>query len=332
MGTKELNTQISVSYKNEEGVMKESFRRTLSGSAQITYRIKNLMFRDIAQITSNNAQNSPYGSFYEYATMNPYTPIYDEYGKPTKKDAQNENYYSPLYNYTTGSKSLTSYLNFTNNFYIEYKPLETETDVLKLTARLGVSAKRSDADEFYSYKHTMFESIKFSNPELMGSYTINNGKSTKFSADVYAIYTKVLGGHVLNANVGYSMSESHYQEIVNTARGFKDLNMDEYLFAGAYDTGTPTGEAKKSRDLGVVGVLTYSYDDRYLFDGTIRFNGSSAFGVDNPWATFWSTGLGWNVHKEAFLEDSEWIKQLKLRGSIGYTGNQNFQSNNSASF
>ena len=88
----------------------------------------------------------------------------------------------------------------------------------------------------------------------------------------------------------------------------------------------------KSRDLGVVGVLAYSYDDRYLFDGTIRLNASSAFGTDKPWATFWSTGFGWNVHKEGFLKDSEWIKQLKLRGSIGYTGNQNFQSNKSASF
>ena len=332
MGTKELNTQFNVSYNNVEGVMKDSFRKTFAGSAQITYRVKNLMFRDIARITSNDAQNSPYGTFSQYAVMNPYTPAYDENGRPTKQDLGFSSNYSPLYNAETGGKNKTSYLDFSNNFYIEYKPLETETDILKLTARLGVSAKRSDADEFYSYKHTKFESIKFSNPELMGSYTINNGKSTKFSADVYANYTKVLGSHVLNANVGYSMSESHYQEIINTARGFKDLNMDEYLFAGAYDTGTPTGEAKKSRDLGVVGVLTYSYDDRYLFDGTIRFNGSSAFGVDNPWATFWSTGIGWNVHKEGFLKDSEWIKQLKLRGSIGYTGNQNFQSNNSASF
>jgi hypothetical protein len=82
----------------------------------------------------------------------------------------------------------------------------------------------------------------------------------------------------------------------------------------------------------VVGVIAYSYDDRYLFDGTIRLNASSAFGTDKPWATFWSTGIGWNVHKEGFLKDSEWIKQLKLRASIGYTGNQNFQSNKSASF
>lgn len=332
MGTKELNTQISVSYKNEEGVMKESFRRTLSGSAQVTYRVKNLMFRDIAQVTSNNAQNSPYGSFYEYAIMNPYTPIYDEYGKPTKQDAQNQYNYSPLYNYTTGSKSLTSYLNFTNNFYIEYKPIETATDILKLTARIGITSKRSDADEFYSHLHTKFDNIRNTEPDMLGSYTINNGKSTKVSADVYANYTKVANAHVLNANVGYSVSESNYLEYINTARGFRDLKMDEYLFAGAYDTGNPSGSALKSRDLGVVGVLAYSYDDRYLFDGTIRLNASSAFGTDKPWATFWSTGFGWNVHKEGFLKDSEWIKQLKLRGSIGYTGNQNFQSNKSASF
>ena len=332
MGTKELNTQFNVSYNNVEGVMKDSWRRNFAGSAQITYRVKNLMFRDIARITSNSTQDSPYGTFNQYAVMNPYTPAYDENGKPTKQDSSLGSNYSPLYNATTGTKDKTSYLDFSNNFYIEYKPIETEKDILKLTARLGISAKRSDADEFYSYKHTKFESLKYSEPEMMGSYTINNGKSSKISADIYANYTKVLNKHVLNANVGYSISESHYQEFINTARGFKDLKMDEYLFASAYDKGSPSGNALKQRDLGVTGVLAYSYDDRYLFDGTIRFNASSAFGTDNPWATFWSAGLGWNVHKEAFLKDSEWIKQLKIRGSMGYTGNQNFQSNKSAAY
>lgn len=332
MGTKELNTQFNVSYNNVEGVMKDSWRRNFAGSAQITYRVKNLMFRDIARITSNSTQDSPYGTFNQYAVMNPYTPAYDENGKPTKQDSSLGSNYSPLYNSTTGTKDKTSYLDFSNNFYIEYKPIETEKDILKLTARLGISAKRSDADEFYSYKHTKFESIRYSEPEMMGSYTINNGKSSKISADIYANYTKVMNKHVLNANVGYSISESHYQEFINTARGFKDLNMNEYLFASSYDKGSPTGNALKQRDLGVTGVLAYSYDDRYLFDGTIRFNASSAFGTDNPWATFWSAGLGWNVHKEGFLKDSEWIKQLKIRGSMGYTGNQNFQSNKSAAY
>ena len=61
MGTKEVNALFNVNYNNVEGVMKDSYRRTLAGTAQITYRIKNLMFRDIASISSHNAQYSPYG-------------------------------------------------------------------------------------------------------------------------------------------------------------------------------------------------------------------------------------------------------------------------------
>jgi len=53
------------------------------------------------------------------------------------------------------------------------------------------------------------------------------------------------------------------------------------------------------------------------------------FGNDKRWATFWSVGIGWNLHKELFLSDVEWLNTLKLRASIGTTGNQNFQNNKS---
>ena len=77
-------------------------------------------------------------------------------------------------------------------------------------------------------------------------------------------------------------------------------------------------------DMGILGVFSYSYDNRYLTDITLRSNGSSQFGKNNRWALFWSAGLGWNIHNEKFLRESKIVKQLKLRGSVGYTGNQNF--------
>ena len=62
----------------------------------------------------------------------------------------------------------------------------------------------------------------------------------------------------------------------------------------------------------------------------MRGSAASVFGTDNPWATFWSVGLGWNLHNEKFFKDLGFVEQFKIRGSIGYTGNQNFQSNKAA--
>jgi len=66
-------------------------------------------------------------------------------------------------------------------------------------------------------------------------------------------------------------------------------------------------------------------------DATIRRNGSSKFGVNKRWGDFWSVGLGWNVHKEAFLKDFTLLKKFKIRGSIGTTGSQNFSTHQALS-
>jgi hypothetical protein len=69
------------------------------------------------------------------------------------------------------------------------------------------------------------------------------------------------------------------------------------------------------------------WDDRFISDLTLRTNASSQFGADKRWAKFWSLGLGWNLHKEQFLKDLGFVENLKVRGSLGSTGNQNFNSN-----
>ena len=327
-GTKEMQALFSASYNDVQGVMKDSWRRTFGGTAQITYRKSKFQFRDIARITSNSTQDSPYGTFGDYAKMNPYISAYNEDGTPLKyvRGTGVNGTLSPLYNATTNPKKQTSYLQFSNNFYIEYMPIEG----LKLTGRLGISTQRSDADTYYSFLHGNFVNTPTTESYKRGSYQVNSGKSTTLSTDVFANYTKTIKKHTFFANAGWSLSETNYQEIVNKAYGYKDINMDNYIFGTMYgDSASPSGAASKSRTIGVTGVFAYTYDDRYLFDATIRYNGASAFGSDNPWATFWSTGIGWNMHNEAFLKDVDWIDMLKLRASIGTTGNQNFQSNKS---
>nr|WP_319397988.1 TonB-dependent receptor [uncultured Carboxylicivirga sp.] len=71
------------------------------------------------------------------------------------------------------------------------------------------------------------------------------------------------------------------------------------------------------------GNVNYNYKYKYLADFSLRRDGSSRFGVDNRWGTFWSAGLGWNIQEEELIKGIHWIDQLKLRASIGETGNNN---------
>jgi TonB-linked SusC/RagA family outer membrane protein len=69
--------------------------------------------------------------------------------------------------------------------------------------------------------------------------------------------------------------------------------------------------------------LNYAYKDKYLFTASNRWDGSSVLAEGSKWENFPSVALGWKISKESFLENNSTISDLKLRASIGYTGNNN---------
>ena len=103
----------------------------------------------------------------------------------------------------------------------------------------------------------------------------------------------------------------------------------DITFARQYAEGvTPIGYSSINRQADILLAASYDYRNRYLLDGTVRESASSLYGANNRWSNSWSLGVGWNLHNESFFEGSrDIVKQLKLRASIGLTGNQNFSTN-----
>lgn len=327
LGGQDLRILANVAYRDIVGVMKGSSRQNISGSLTTSYRIKNLSFRNIMSAIRNNAQESPYGTFDEYAKMNPYwravsadgsIPYYAEIGP------NGERYPNPLFNSTLDSRIASSYFNFTNNFYLEWSILPE----LRAIARVGIDAKNNEADEFYPSAHTRFDA--FVGEEMSkrkGSYQLNNGKSSYVSGDLNLNYSKEVNKHFYFANLGFNISENKFDEVVHLVEGFPSSRMDDVIFGRAYALESrPTGINGISRDIGFLGVGSYTYDDRFLTDLTLRTSASSQFGSDKRWAKFWSLGLGWNLHNEAYMKGNV-FDLLKVRGSLGSTGQQNFNTN-----
>jgi len=73
--------------------------------------------------------------------------------------------------------------------------------------------------------------------------------------------------------------------------------------------------------LSFFGIADYNYDNRYFLQANIRTDGSSLFGADNKWGTFWSVSASWNATNEKFLKNVKWMDLLKLRLSYGVNGN-----------
>ncbi len=311
------------SYYNNDGVMIGSGRSTINGSLMASYRLSDkLLFRNSMSIASNNATDSPYGDFSEYAEVNPYYTPYDEYGNIVRNldTSVHDGVANPLYNSTINTSLKSSYLQFTNNFYIEYQVLSG----LKLIGRVGVDTRRDDSDRFYPASHTKFNDYPDEDIFRKGSYEASNGKYFNISSDVILQYSKIFGKHLLTGNFAYSVSEKEDSQYWYNAEGFPSDYMNDITYALQYaENTTPSGTESIVRDMGITALVGYAYDDKYMADLTIRQNASSQFGTNKRWGTFWSLGAAWNIHKENGMSA---FNLLKLRGSIGTTGSQNFSS------
>jgi TonB-linked SusC/RagA family outer membrane protein len=117
------------------------------------------------------------------------------------------------------------------------------------------------------------------------------------------------------------------QEYQENKNYYLEADADQFGTDGLTNLGTagnPTTAFSSFTDWMVasyLGTVSYSYDNRYVVNGTYRREGNSRFTPDNRWGNFWSVGTAWNIHREAFLEGNRNINMLKLRASYGVTGN-----------
>ena len=324
LGKDELRTSLNFAYNETKGVMKGSDRKNISGQINVAYNLKSkFRFQNNFSLNSNRASDSPYGTFSQYAKLNPYENPYEKDG--TLKKKLSDGTFNPLNDGESKTKLLSNYISFTNNFNMEWMVL----DGLRIRGRFGLTHKTNEADRYYPTTHSKFADVE--DITKRGSYEVNNGKETVLSGDINLNYAHSFNEkHNIFFNAGYTISETKSREVIHYMTGFPSDKMEDIMFALGYtEMSKPQGQTRTTRDLGILGMFSYTYSDRYLFDATYRANAASMFGKDNRWGSFWSLGFGWNVHKEAFAQELSWLKSFKIRGSLGLTGNQNFRNNNS---
>jgi TonB-linked SusC/RagA family outer membrane protein len=333
---------INLTYNKISGAMKGSDRQNISGNTFLSYRVKNFQFRNDLTIYTNKANNSPYGSFTQYARLNPYWSPYDSSGnlKIYLEDIRNlsgtrltnfDTYdnldgqavgrpTNPLYNANLNVVDQTSYNSIVNNFSMQWQVKQW----LRVSGRVAYQYQADESDKFLPAQHTSF----VSKPTFeKGTYTKGYGKKNNIETMLTADINKAVGDHLIFGTVGINTSQAKYHTEMFTVQGFPNPNLDQLVLGNRFPDGTkPTGTESISRMIGFLSNLSYSYNNRFLLDLSYRIDGSSQFGTDKRFAPFWSVGTGWNLHNEKFFKDYSFINRLKLRYSFGYTGSQNFAS------
>ena len=126
-------------------------------------------------------------------------------------------------------------------------------------------------------------------------------------------------GFVINA--GTDIQHTNLTSSYVTAMGFLKDELSDIKYALGYDpSNLPSGSETLLAKVGFFASGNIYFRNRYFADISYRTSGSSAYGSENRFAPMWSFGLGWNLHKEKFLDDVEWIDVMRLTWSWGYNG------------
>ena len=325
-GEDKIRYGIGLSLGNVAGVMKDSDRRTQEGNVDLIYRTGKFQFSNKLSINWLNVSN-PTVSFAEYAYANPYYRKYnalggvDRYLYYPEEGVDDYPVANPLWNQHLNSWDRATGFGFTNNFIFEW----FVTEGLRFRAKFGLTKQDDDEQSRFSPLDTQFDGVGETEKGLFSHTQISE---MVYEGDAAITFGKLFAKkHMVNAVGGFNFSSNGRKIYGYSANGFTDDQFDAPSFANGYPVGdSPDYSESLKRAASFYVNGGYVYDDRYLLDFNYRLDGASMFGTGNRFRNTWSVGTGWNIHKEPFMKGTDFFSLLKIRGSVGNPGNQNFSA------
>ena len=202
------------------------------------------------------------------------------------------------------------------NVRLDYNPIKD----LQLSA---IGAYTYTNGEERTYRSTM----KLSGDRVLGPSELKHkmGKTIYKTFQATAEYNKTIGGHTFGILAGYSWEQEDYRYVQGSRDKFPGNDLP-YLNAGSPDNQKSEGTGNAWAIQSGFGRLRYNINERYLFESTVRYDGSSRFPQSKKFGFFPSVAAGWRLSEENFFKENEslgFISNLKLKVSWGRLGNQN---------
>lgn len=304
-------TAIDIASERKESGIRANFQqKALNGLLEFG---GNLSYKTAKEEYTN------YGVFQQAVKLNPTLPIWDPNNPSKYAMVYGYDVYNPVQELNArenGADQTYSIIDFNVKLNI-LKNLNTE---LKVARQDHDQYKR----EYYSSKAK--ESI---DNNRTGRARLQDEKWTDLTLEWIGNYFTTINKHDIKLMGGYS-----YQEFNN--HGYWAENMDfpsdafNYNNLGAGKWNNEDGRLgmdswkSKEKTIAFFGRANYSYDDKYLLMGTLRYEGNTKFGADHKWGMFPAISAAWRISKLSALENVSAINDLKIRLSYGETGRSGF--------
>ncbi|RYF25366.1 MAG: TonB-dependent receptor [Flavobacteriales bacterium] len=332
-------TLVNLSYNNQDGVVKynnyQKYVLRLSEEIRVTDK-----FKIGGDFTGFHAKSNPTPVSLNNAIWStPVVPVkYDDntyYSMPIFQRAQVGNSVAAL---DRGNRtSINKNFRFNGSVFAELKFLKDFTLRSTFYGDYGFSTGRGYSRppfSFYNIAEVGQDDIVRDN-QFRSTISQSQSESHRYQQDHTLTYQKTLeGGHNITALAGFTSLRFASSNVSGSRTDSTlvvpgDPNLWYLGVINQNNVLANAGGGSEESNLGAFARVSYTYKDRYLFNGTIRRDGSSRFSPDNRWGTFGSVGLGWVATEEDFFKENiKGIDYLKLRASWGRLGNSNGVSPN----
>jgi hypothetical protein len=190
---------------------------------------------------------------------------------------------------------------------------------LKYTLSVTTQSVDTTTDVYYNSQSELARGLN-------GEASSTLSQSSKELAESYLNYEKSFGEHTIRLLGGYSWEEDHLGEGFGvTTQNFPNDRLGaNNLAVSSPPAGTVTfvnSNIGLLRLISYYARVNYQFGEKYLFQASIRDDGSSAFGANHRWGYFPAVSGGWRISKEDFMQGLGWLDDLKLRVGYGVTGN-----------
>ena len=326
-GSENVRYMVSVSYSNQDGIMKETGVERISFRSNLDTNYKRFNFGMNVSGTKSDVEApavapSGEGGIMRYVSWftRPTVPVKysnGHYGYVDGSMTNAEDVKNPLELMSLGNRTNERW-RFTGKAYAGiqiWEGIKFQTSfayAFDLNATKSYSPKspaRYDADG--NVLKTAGETNQLSDYWYRNATWTNENLLT---------FKRMFGKHDLSVLLGHSIIGSRYYTDTAAIQGFPTENI--YELSGGTLNPSARGNSEEYRLQSFFGRVNYNYDERYLLEMNVRHDGSSRMPKANRYATFPSVSVGWVFSNEKFMEKYDFLSMGKLRFSWGKLGNQ----------
>lgn len=333
--TEMVNYYLSASYDSEKGIIIGNDFNRVSVMAKLNTDITNWLQIGADFSFSKRDYSGVEANLSRAYTMEPYGQYYrDDKGNLEKYPReQGSEFIHPLWGVSDG---LIDDFDERNSYRLLSYALLTAPFVEGLTLRINYQNSLNDREArrfthpgYFVSEGAVSNILRYETSTITnylsnssGSFNIYNNK--EYVLDNILNYRKTFNKHDIDATFVATRDKSRNETKTLTGSNFAAIGNSNLSYWGLHLAETQKlnlGVIERS-NIGYLGRLSYSYENKYFFTGLYRRDGASVFGVDKKWGNFSAVGLAYAISNEDFLKNFEPLDYLKLKLSWGQNGNQ----------